>query len=157
MIENELIENIEKNIIMISQILGKPLDKGKILIDDRGIPHEPRNLPKGKEAVYIFIYRDKFLKIGRVGKKSNPRFKNQHYSVSASKSTLANQILNNENFKKIVDMDNIEGWIKHNCRRIDILLDANSGDFLTSMVEAILQYKYEPLFEGRSSQRKIVL
>jgi hypothetical protein len=49
--------------------------------------------------------------------------------------------------------ENVGEWIKSNCRRIDIEIDADLGAFTLELVEAILHYKYTPKYEGFDSQR----
>lgn len=51
--------------------------------------------------------------------------------------------------------NNVGEWIKHNCSRIDVLLDVSLGIFTLELVEVALHYKYEPTYEGFIIQRKI--
>ena len=52
-----------------------------------------------------------------------------------------------------IDPSNIKDWIKTNCRRIDIIIDADLGVFSLELIEGIMHYKYEPRYEGFASQR----
>lgn len=139
----------------VSNLLGKPIEKSKYEIIDRGLPHRPKNLDNGKMGIYTFIYNGKFLKIGKAGPKSNARFLSQHYNPKSAKSTLASSLLKDKNmqFECITEYD-VGEWIKNNCRRIDILLDSNLGIFTLELIEAIFHYKYEPIYEGYESQRE---
>lgn len=72
----------------------------KITKDDIGIEilergeHEKINtLKKGQMAVYMFEMGQEYLKIGKVGPKSHPRYKSQHYNPRSAKSTLAASLL----------------------------------------------------------------
>ncbi|GEM_PF-5297747 len=55
--------------------------------------------------------------------------------------------------RKLDVADLFGNWIKKNCRRIDILLDADLGIFTLELIEATLHYKYEPKYEGFLAQR----
>lgn len=134
--------------------LGKPLDKNLYNIVDRGLPHQPKSLQSGTMGVYAFYYDGYFLKIGKVGSKSNARFLSQHYNPYSSKSNLAKSILNDirmENFG--ITQGNVGDWIRRNCGRIDIIISSKAGIFALDLIEAILHYKYSPLYEGYISQR----
>ena len=84
-------------ILELSSILGKPISADKFEIVDLGLPHKPTSLPKGKMGIYMFLYDNKFLKIGKAGPKSNARFYSQHYNPKSARSTLAASILQMNN------------------------------------------------------------
>lgn len=74
-------------------------------------------------------------------------------SRKLAQGTLAASILADKNMAdKGITKDNVGGWIKNNCRRIDILLDVSLGIFALELVEAALHYKYEPKYEGFVTQ-----
>lgn len=150
---NSYINEISNLIIKVSQILGEEITENNFQIIDRGIPHEsPTVLPRGKTAVYIFYCPNEkcFLKIGKVGAKSQARFTSQHYNPESAKSNLASSLLNDNEMKLKYNLnnDNIKNWIKQNCRRIDILFDVKLGKFANELCESILHYKYKPKYEG---------
>ena len=59
-----LLAQIEEFIKGVFSAIECPIDSSKINIIDRGLPHiAPRSLPKGKMAIYTFVYEDRFLKI----------------------------------------------------------------------------------------------
>ncbi|SHH33028.1 hypothetical protein SAMN02745245_01102 [Anaerosphaera aminiphila DSM 21120] len=153
------IKNREKEIEEIVNGVFKIIDKDNIDeikydVISRGCPHEPKGLPKNKMGIYMFIYGDRFLKIGRVGNKSNARFVSQHYNPNSSKSNLAKSILKDEDMKDFnLDEKSVGKWIKDECFRIDILVDDSLGIRALSVIESILQYKYKPIYEGFKSQR----
>lgn len=150
----EIEKDIERTIIVVSNYLGKPINKENFDVINRGVPHVPMVLPKGRMGVYIFIHEDKFLKIGKVGFNSNARFQSQHYSPYSSRSNLAKSILSDEAMiSKGIHVKNVSVWIKNNCQRIDVIIDSSVGIFSLGLIEAILHYKYEPIYEGFSSQR----
>lgn len=150
----ELKKDLVKIILGISSMLGKPISEEKFEIVDLGLPHKPTSLPKGKMAIYMFLYDNKFLKIGKAGPKSNARFYSQHYNPKSARSTLAASILADGLIaNKSISESNVGVWIKENCYRIDILLDSDLGIFALELIEAALHYKYEPVYEGFISQR----
>ena len=152
MIDYEI--EFDKIIQEVSEILGKPIDKEKYQVIDRGVPHEPKSMGSGKMGVYTFCYNEQFLKIGKAGPKSNARFLSQHYNFKSAQSTLAASLLSDKNMiSEGINQYNVGEWIKNKCRRIDILLDSNLGIFTLELIEAILHYKYEPVYEGFKSQR----
>ena len=152
--ETNLTMEINNMIQETSKILGKEINRSKYKIIDRGIPHEPKSLPKNTMGVYIFLYKGKFLKIGKAGPNSNARFLSQHYNQNSAKSTLAKSILSDKRMENLgINELNVGTWIKNNCRRIDIILDKDLGIFALELVEATLHYKYEPVYEGYENQR----
>ena len=150
----DFINDFDEIIREVSSVLGKPIDRMKYEIIDRGIPHQPKALSSGMMGVYTFWYEGKFIKIGKAGPKSGARFLSQHYNPQSAKSTLAASILADKRMqdKGIFD-SNVGDWIKNNCRRIDILLNSDLGIFALELIEAALHYKYEPIYEGFKTQR----
>lgn len=47
----DFVNDFDKIICEVSSVLGKPLDKTKYEIIDRGIPHQPRSLPTMLDAI----------------------------------------------------------------------------------------------------------
>jgi hypothetical protein len=148
-----LISELYDTIFSVTKTLGKEIDMSKVKIVDRGVPHRPRSLMLGTMGIYMFLYDDRFLKIGKVGLKSNARFLSQHYNPHSSQSNLAASILcDTEMVSNGITEGTVSTWIRTNCRRIDILLDSSLGYFTLELLEAILHYKYEPKYEGFSTQ-----
>ena len=148
------IKNKMKQIEEIAKNLGYEL--GYYEIEDMGNPHHKppsgSKLKNGYSAVYIFIYKDEFLKIGKANSKSITRFTSQHYGLN-NKSTLAKSLLNDENFNfliinniKGINKDNMKSWICNNLQRINIYLEPDKAK--TELIEAILHYTFRPRFEG---------
>lgn len=151
---HDIVADFDRAITQVFNILDKPLDTTKYQIIDRGLPHVPKSLHAGMMGIYSFYYKDRFLKIGKAGSKSNARFLSQHYNPHSASSNLASSILKDRNMAYLnLNSQNISDWIKSHCRRIDILLDESLGVFTLELVEATLHYKYEPIYEGFASQR----
>ena len=138
----------------VTLAIGKPILKDKYEVVDRGLPHiPPTRLPDGKMAIYMFLLGDEFLKIGKANYRSNARFCSQHYGLNAP-STLAKSLLSDSEMNYLnITSSNIKNWIKTNCQRIDIIVDADLGVFALELIEGIMHYKYEPRYEGFASQR----
>lgn len=116
-------------------------------IVDLGCPHDkPDSLPKGYCAVYIFIYEEKILKIGKVNEKSNARFCHHHYGFS-TRSTLAKSICSDPDFyNKGINKENVKEWMYNNLQRINILIKSNKAAI--SLIESMLHYIFRPKYEG---------
>lgn len=150
----DLINEFDTIILDVSSVLGRPIEKHKYRIIDRGVPHQPKTLPIQMMGIYTFWHDGEFLKIGKAGPNSNARFLSQHYNPRSARSTLAASILKDNRMQgKGIDKSNVGQWIKNNCRRVDILLDSDLGIFALELVEAALHYKYEPIYEGFAAQR----
>ncbi|MDL2232516.1 hypothetical protein LJC63_02910 [Ruminococcaceae bacterium OttesenSCG-928-L11] len=149
----DFVSEFRQYISSVTTALGKPLDDSSYEIIDRGVPHKPAGLPFGKMGVYTFWYNGRFLKIGKAGPNSDARFRSQHYGFNAA-STLAGSIMSDSEMLALGITEGDAGdWIKKNCRRIDILIDASVGIFALELVEGILHYVYEPKYEGFKTQR----
>jgi len=150
----DYVHEIETLIQNTTLAIGKPILKDKYEIVDRGLPHiPPTRLPDGKMAIYMFLLGDEFLKIGKANYRSNARFCSQHYGLNAP-STLAKSLLSDGEMSSLnITSSNMKNWIKTNCRRIDIIIDADLGVFALELIEGIMHYKYEPRYEGFASQR----
>lgn len=135
-------------------------DEKALEIEVLKAPHQSFNLPKGNQAIYIFEKDGIFFKIGKVGEKTNNRFRYQHYKPNSNGSTLAKSILNNRENKSLREVfnseilnslsdENIESFIKQNMNRINIYMDISLGEFYLNLLEALLHYRLNPVFEGK--------
>ena len=143
----DIIKQKMKFIEEITRQLRYTLSEDDYFIEDMGCPHnQPKKMPNGYAAIYIFIYRDEFLKIGKANEKSNARFVSQHYGFSAP-STLAKSICSDEEFVSLgVNQENVKMWMMENLHRINIYVKSNKAT--TELVEAVLHYAFRPRFEG---------
>ena len=145
-------EAIQKFIEAIA-LAGIQVPREKIKICSLS-PHEPTNLPRGKMAVYCFRLGDHVLKIGKVGRNSNARFRTQHYIPKSSKSNLAKSLLADETGPcPNLNEENIGAWMKEKLDRTDILLDGDLSIEVLTFLESFLQCCYSPKYEGFKSQR----
>lgn len=113
-------------------------------------PHRPASLPAGKMAIYCFWGRGEWLKIGKVGPKSNARFLSQHYNANSARSTLAGSLIAEEAVAKIADFDpaSCGAWVMANVHRCNIFVDAGQPKTLLSLLEAFLHHRLHPRYEG---------
>lgn len=148
-----MVKKIEKAMEYIDKVFNElEIEKIEYINDNYGIvdlgcPHVvPTRLPKDCCAIYIFIYKDKILKIGKVNKKSNARFCYQHYGFNAL-STLAKSICESDDFRDIgVNKTNVKDWMLNNLRRINIIIKSNRAAI--NLIEAMLHYMFRPRYEG---------
>ena len=124
---------------------GLTREKISIFIDDLGCPHKPKALAKGKMAIYTFQRDGQYLKIGKVGQKSNARFQNQHYGAHRAKSNLAKSLLHDPDLNMYsLNENNIDEWIRNNIQRIDLLIDpidTRTDVFVLNLLEAFLHWQ----------------
>ena len=117
-------------------------------------PHQPRSLPEGNFAVYVFSIKppsNQVLKVGRVGLNSNARFVSHHYKPGRANSSLAGSLLaSSQDIIPFSYRDNIGDWIKSNCDRDHFFIpeEIQNAQSITNLLEAYLQLRLLPLFEG---------
>ena len=147
--------DIARDFAVAAALAGVPIAVSEIEIVELPTPHQrPSSLPKGKLAVYVFIYGDRCLKVGKAGQRSAARYCSHHYGMNAP-STLAKSLLTNQHRIGVSNIKdaNVGEWICRNTRRINFLLPASYGIFLLSLLEAFVQCRLNPEFEGFESQR----
>ena len=121
-----------------------------ICIEKLPMPHERPNLPQGKMAVYVFSTKTCVLKVGKVNPGSEDRYKNQHYRPKGANSTLAKSLLIDKN-RNLSEKD-ISNWIRKNTDRVNFLIDEDVDQFVLSLLEAFLQCRLQPIYEGPANQ-----
>jgi hypothetical protein len=117
--------------------------------------HAPSSLPSGRLAVYVFMLGDRCLKVGKAGPKSTARFCSQHYGIRAP-STLAKSLIKRQAAIGVNDLDgsNVKAWICDHTTRVNFLIPSPQYDmFALSLLEAFVQCRLRPEFEGFASQR----
>ena len=102
------------------------------------------------------------LKVGKAGPKSKARFNSHHYRANKTKSCLANSILkDNDRLKQLIGKDlheeinqlnklSITNWLKRNTSRIEFLISSNESPHTLNFLEAFVQFKLGPVYEGKS-------
>jgi len=112
-----------------------------------GAEHRPMALPSGKAAVYIFKWKDSYLKVGKVNAKSNARYQSQHYIPDSSRSNLSRSLLNDSEFQALIGNEECGRWIKANTVRFNILIPSSLGKNFVHFAEAFFILKCRPKFE----------
>jgi hypothetical protein len=150
-------QNIAGDFAAAATLAGVSISASEIEIVELAAPHRrPASLPKGKLAVYVFIYGDRCLKVGKAGQRSAARYCSQHYGMNAP-STLAKSLLVNQRRIGVSGLNEgtVGEWICQNTRRVNFLLPSSYGVFLLSLLEAFVQCRFNPEFEGFESQRSV--
>lgn len=153
MTAQQRIKELKNLIIETTKLAGKPFIYDKdFKIIHQPVGHKPAKLEEGFMAVYTFLWNDTFLKVGQVGAKSNARYQSQHYLTFRNRldaSTLARSITDDSSMNYLgLNDDTVGEWIKNNCERFDVLIDAKYGKIVLNFIEGLLQYKLEPKYEG---------
>lgn len=140
----------------VAAIAGVSLAPDAIMIDQRPAPHvPPKAPPPGRMAVYVFSFGPRVLKVGKVGPNSAARYTAQHYNAGSAKSTLSASLIKHGECIGVAGLNdtNVSGWIRENTERVNFILDAALGIHVLNLIEAFLQCRLQPEFEGFTSQR----
>ncbi len=134
----------------VATLGGEPLRAEDLEAEYLAAPHlPPARLPTGKMAIYAFWGDGCWLKVGKVGPNSGPRYTSQHYNPKSAPSTLARSIgyCARIPFRPDFDPDLPGNWIKSHCHRANVLLPVTSSSELLSCLEAFLHLRLRPRFE----------
>jgi len=149
-------EALLADFLSVARLAGAGLARESIDIEILRKPHRPpTRLPPGKMAVYVFSDDERVLKVGKVGPRSQARYTSQHYRVGSAPSTLAASILKDAALLERHQLDeaSVSDWIKNNTHRVNFIIDSDCGVPALTLLEAFLQCRLSPTFEGFSSQR----
>lgn len=129
-------------------LAGYPGIRELLSVEYLPAPHRPTPLVPGRIAIYGFWWQGRWLKIGKVGHKSGPRFASHHYHTSAS-STLAKSLVK-ELSTELPGLDPADpgAWICRNVSRVNITLPATVSPLHLSFLEAFLHLRLRPRYEG---------
>ena len=143
-------EALKADFILVAGLAGITLSPYTITVQMLRAPHTAPRLPAGKMAVYIFLWGDQCLKVGKVRQKTHARYTYQHYCPNSSMSNLAKSILREREGLGLIGIDerSVGKWIKENTDRLNFLLDGDDGAPVLSLLEAFVQCRLKPRFEG---------
>jgi hypothetical protein len=126
-------------------------------------PHSPPALPPGYGAVYAFALGaaagesapcgvGTVLKVGRIGARSEPRFRYQHYKPRSAGSTLASSLLTYRIMWPWLGIDHLDercvkDWMLSNLDRIHIFVPDGYPMVLASL-EIYTRARVGSVFEG---------
>lgn len=142
--------------VQVAALAGTRMAGDAITVLPMPKPHRaPSRQPSGMAAVYTFWLNGSCLKVGKVWTNSNARYCSHHYGVRRAPSTLAKSLLLAREELRIDDLsdDTVGPWICQHCDRFDFLMPASFGPNTLSLLEAFLQCRLKPRFEGFASQR----
>lgn len=147
------------NAAMSAGLLTDPID---VWHEALRAPHRQGGLPSGFGAVYVFSLtkryvkdapgRGRVLKVGRVGPRSDARFRSQHYSPNSSGSNLAKTLLSAQVLWPYLGIEELTGadvkdWILSNTDRDHLFLSESQAEMLP-MLETYVRGVLGPVFEG---------
>jgi hypothetical protein len=154
-------EEMIRAFLQVAQLACVPLTLSDVRQEVLPAPHQrPRNLPTGLQAVYAFLLGDRCLKVGKAGPKTKARFTGQHYGMHAP-STLAKSILaKRQRLAEILppeqrseverlEQGTVGAWLRNNTTRLHFFLPTATGAFCLSLLEAFVQCRLNPVFEGK--------
>jgi len=151
-------DRIAADFITIARLAGVELPAGALTVESLPAPHAPpTRLPAGKMAVYVFARGEDVLKVGKVGAKSQARYTSQHYNPGSAMSTLAASILADRASHALTDEDaaGVGVWIRQRVDRVNFLIDERLGMRVLTLLEAFLQCRLNPRYEGFKSQSTV--
>lgn len=140
----------------VAELSGINLSSGEVTVESLSAPHRPPSrLPMGRMAVYVFCHQGRTLKVGKAGPNSEARYTSQHYNPNSAQSTLAASLLRGGDELGIqgITKASVGVWIKANTDRYNFLLHSKHPIRLLTLLEAFLQCRLNPAFEGFGSQR----
>ena len=149
-------QTLIQDFLRVAALAGARLAASEIEAETLQAPHRPPSrLPAGKTAVYVFSYGDTVLKVGKAGPNSGARYTSQHYNAASAPSTLAASLLKDGEEIGVsgLTVESAGDWIKSNTLRTNFLIKTECGVPTLSLLEAFLQCKLKPRFEGFASQR----
>jgi hypothetical protein len=133
----------------VARLGGIELDTGWASVEWLQMPHRaPPHMPAGKMAVYAFWGDGAWLKVGKAGPNSQPRYTSQHYNAGSAKSTLAASLISSPPSGPKLDPQTCGEWIRANTHRFNILVPSDRPRELLSLLEAFLHLRLRPRFEG---------
>lgn len=145
-----------RDFITAANLAGARLEERDIEVEVLPAPHiPPSRLPAGRMAVYVFMHGERCLKVGKAGPSSSARYTSQHYNAGSAPSTLSASLVKYGSVLGVPDLDvNTAGtWIKANATRLNFTLEVRHGIPVLSLLEAFLQCKLRPMYEGFAGQR----
>jgi len=162
MITTQQIDQLVSDFIQVAAVAGFPLRPDEVLVEFSPAPHaRPRQLPTGMMAVYIFCTETHCLKGGKVGAKTKQRYTYQHYNAGSAPSTLAASLIGAgarqdgdvgywSPARGMPATETVGEWIEANTTRVNVLIRAHQSPFLLNLLEAFVQCRLRPVFEGKA-------
>lgn len=140
---------IKTDFVKVAELASRPVAAADIGVEVLPKPHRPPQLPDGMQAVYVFMHGSTCLKVGKAGPKSFARYNSQHYGPHAP-STLAKSVLARQGELGVSGLapEGVAAWMYLELDRVSFLVPSSCGPFVLSMLEAFVQCRLQPVFEG---------
>lgn len=147
------------SVAIAAGLLSEPVD---LRHETLGAPHRQCGLPSGFGAVYVFSLADRYveeapgrgrvLKVGRVGPRSDARFRSQHYNPKSSGSNLAKTLLSAQVLWPYLGIEeltaaDVKDWILSNTDRNHLFVSEAQAEVLP-ILETYVRGVLGPVFEG---------
>jgi hypothetical protein len=142
-------EAIKVDFTRAAELANSPVAAADIKVEILPKPHTRPQLLVGMQAVYVFMHGDKCLKVGKAGPKSFARYSSHHYGPHAP-STLAKSIIARQSELGVSDiaMEEVADWMFQELDRVGFLIPSTYGLLVLSLLEAFVQCRLQPRFEG---------
>ncbi len=147
---------IKSDFVQVAARAGISISLSDIKVEFIANPHlPPKSLPPETLAIYVFMLGERCLKVGKAGRKSGPRFCGQHYGSGRARSSLAKSLVKGQTVIGLTGLDetNVKAWICQHTSRVHFLIPSKYDVFTLSLLEAFVQCRLRPEFEGFASQR----
>ncbi len=147
----EDIDKVLADFVTVSVLAGDPVNIEDLKVEYLPLPHKaPSSLPNGNMAIYAFWWNGVWLKVGKVGAKSQARYVSHHYNVGSAQSTLARSLANDPRMSAVASFSPQDPgtWIKASTCRVNILISSQRNKGLLSLLEAFLHVRLSPRYEG---------
>src|SRR4051794_19053025 len=110
----EEVEQALTAFLTVATLAGDPISRDEIVVEYLDAPHRPpTRLPLNTMAIYGFWGDGEWLKVGKAGPKSGPRYISHHYHLVAP-STLAKSLVADPRFASVDGFDPVAPgkWIR---------------------------------------------
>lgn len=124
-------------------------------LDIRWPPHRAPGALRGRGAVCSFFWpeRGEFLKVGKAGSGTEPRYRYQHYGDKAGSTLFKDLRANCRELGVPCEDEALRDWMHENLARADILLAPGYDELVLSLLEAFLHLRWRPRYEGSRGRR----
>lgn len=150
-------ELLLEDFLTVADIARIKINRDQISVEILTAPHRPPSrLPAGKMAIYVFVYGDTTLKVGKAGSNSQARYISQHYKAGSAPSTLAASLLKRGREIGVSNLDNdsVSEWIKSETDRINFVVDSEVGiDGLPSLNHSCIAASSRCLKDFRANDK----
>jgi len=134
----------------VAELAHSPISMDEMTVEFCEAPHhQATRLSQGRVAIFGFWADGEWLKICKAGVATKDRYVYQQYTFGAGK-TLAKSLIATHKVRPIAGFEpEVPGvWIDATTHRVNIILAARRGPAVLSLLEAFLQARLKPRYEG---------